>query len=281
MERKPNAALLIVAHGSTVNPDSSAPTLEHAAEIRRRKIFAKVECAFWKEEPSLRDALFLFDPESIREIYVVPNFISEGYFTQTVVPRELELDGPITTRSNGQTWRYGEPVGNHPLMTELLLKRARDVAPEVDPAETSLLIVAHGTDLNENSAVAAKREAEKIRALEKYAAVLNVYMEEAPLVSDWRTLIKTPNVVVVPFFISDGLHSYEDIPRLLGIKERRLPSRRREPNGRLGSRPSLKEIFRQNPYAIDGRNLFYAPSIGTDPGVADIIIEQANAAAKS
>jgi hypothetical protein len=68
---------------------------------------------------------------------------------------------------------------------------------------------------------------------------------------------------------------------LLGIKERRLPSRRREPNGRLGSRPSLKEIFRQNPYAIDGRNLFYAPSIGTDPGIVDIIIEQANAAAKS
>ena len=272
---------MIVAHGSTVNPDSSAPTLEHAAEIRRREIFAKVECAFWKEEPSLRDALFLFDPESIREVYMVPNFISEGYFTQTVVPRELELDRPITTRSNGQIWRYCEPVGNHPLMTELLLKRARDVAPDVDPAETSLLIVAHGTDLNENSAVAAKREAEKIRALGKYAAVLNAYMEEAPLVSDWRKLTETPNVVVVPFFISDGLHSYEDIPRLLGIKERRLPSRRREPNGRLGSRPSLKEIFRQNPYAIDGRNLFYAPSIGTDPGVVDIIIEQANAAAKS
>ena len=214
--RSDDSGLLIVAHGSTVNPDSSAPTLAHAAEIRRRNIFADVECAFWKEEPSLRDALFLFDPESIREVYVVPNFISEGYFTQTVVPRELELNGPITKRSNGQIWRYCEPVGNHSLMTELLLNRARDVAPDVDPAETSLLIVAHGTDLNENSAVAAKREVEKIRSLGKYAAVLNVYMEESPLVSDWRKLAKTHNVVVVPFFISDGLHSYEDIPVLLG-----------------------------------------------------------------
>src|SRR5262249_23034232 len=97
-----DAALLIVAHGSTVNPDSSAPTLAHAAEIRRRKVFADVECAFWKEEPSLRDALFLFDPERIHEVYVVPNFISEGYFTQTVVPRELELNGRTTNRSNGQ-----------------------------------------------------------------------------------------------------------------------------------------------------------------------------------
>ena len=223
----------------------------------------------------MRDALFLFDPQRIREVYVVPNFISEGYFTQTVVPRELVLNGRITRRSNGQIWKYCDPVGNHPLMTELLLKRAREVAPNAAPAETSLLIVAHGTDLNENSAVAAKREAEKIRAHGKYATVLNVYMEEPPLVSDWRKFTETPNVVVVPFFISDGLHSYEDIPKLLGIKERRLPSRRKDPGGRLGSRPSLKEIFRQNPYAIDGRSLFYAPSIGTDPGFADIVIEQA------
>jgi hypothetical protein len=34
-------------------------------------------------------------------------------------------------------------------------------------------------------------------------------------------------------------------------------------------------VFRRNPYNLDGRSLFYAPSIGTDPGFADIIIEQA------
>jgi sirohydrochlorin cobaltochelatase len=293
-------ALLIVAHGSTVNPDSSAPTLAHAAEIRRRKIFADVGCAFWKEEPSLRDALFLFDREAIREVCVVPNFISEGYFTETVVPRELELNRRITKRPNGQIWKYCEPVGNHPAMTELLLKRARQVAPGIDPAETSLLIVAHGTDLNENSAVAAKREAEKIRALGKFAEVLNVYMEEQPLVSNWLKLTKTPNVVVVPFFISDGLHSYEDIPVLLGIASRH--SKRSEAESRNPApKPLCKstgsvdpfdyragqafarddtgcgrgEIFQGNPYRIDGRSLFYAPSIGTDPGFADIIIEQA------
>src|SRR5204862_493097 len=134
------------------------------------------------------------------------------------------------------------------------------------PAETSLVIVAHGTDLNENSAVAAKREAEKIRALGKFSEVLNVYMEEPPLISDWRKLTETRNVVVVPFFISDGLHSYEDIPRLLGIMNGRSPTISRATHG---------EVFRRNPYNIDGRALFYAPSIGSDSGFADIIIEQA------
>jgi sirohydrochlorin cobaltochelatase len=274
--RSGDSGLLIVAHGSTVNPDSSAPTLTHAATIRQREVFADVECAFWKEEPSLRDALFLFDSEAIREVYVVPNFISEGYFTQTVVPRELELNGRITKRSNGQIWRYCEPVGNHPLMTELLLKRARYVAPNAAPAETSFLIVAHGTDLNENSAVAAKREAERIRALGKYAAVLNVYMEEPPLVSDWRKLTETPNVVVVPFFISDGLHSYEDIPRLLGIAVPACADRGRPRSATPAT--THGDIFRRNPYRIDARDLFYAPSIGTDAGFADIIIDQALAA---
>ncbi len=266
MSSKRNAALLIVGHGSTINPDSSAPTLAHAAEIRRGKVFADVECAFWKEEPSLRDALFLFDPAEVREVYVVPNFISEGYFTQTVIPRELELNGRITKRSTGQIWKYCEPAGNHASMTDLLLQRALDVAPDIDPAETSLLIVAHGTDLNENSAAAAKREAKKIRGLGKYAAVMNVYMEEPPLVSGWKNLTKTPNVVVVPFFISDGLHSYQDIPVLLGIAKERSTATSPAARG---------EVFRRNPYNIDGRSLFYAPSIGTDPGFADIIIEQA------
>ena len=213
----------------------------------------------------MRDARFLFDPETIVEVSVVPNFISEGYFTQTVIPRELELNGKVTKRPSGQIWNYGEPVGSHPLMTELLIQRAHEIAPNIAESEATLLIVAHGTDLNENSAVAAKREAEKIRGLGRYANVLNVYMEEFPLVSDWRVLTSSPNVVVVPFFISDGLHSYEDIPVLLGIAGERSTSGQRK-----GS-----DVFKRGPYRIDDRSLFYAGSIGTDPRVADLIVEQA------
>ena len=258
-------ALLIVGHGSTVNPDSSAPTLAHAAEIQRRGVFQQVSCAFWKEEPSLRDARILFDPAVIEEVYVVPNFISEGYFTETVIPRELELEGAVTRRSNGQIWKYCPPVGSNPAMTEMLLRRARAVAPGVPPSETTLLIVGHGTDLNENSAVAAKREAEAIARRGEYAAVLNTYMEEAPLIADWKELTSTPNVVVVPFFISDGLHSYEDIPVLLGIAEDGATSATARDAG---------EVFRRNPYLVGDRSLFYAPSLGTDSAFADLILEQ-------
>lgn len=266
MDFKDGAALLIAGHGSTVNPSSSTPTLRHAATIRCRGIFAEVACCFWKEEPSLRDALFFFRDPAIREVYVVPNFISEGYFTRTVIPRELELSGPETTRPNGQIWKYCEPVGNHDSMTGHLLARAREIAPGIVERDATLLIVAHGTSLNDNSAVAAKEQAEKIRALDRYAAVLNVYMEEPPLISEWANLTSTENVVVVPFFISDGLHSYEDIPRLMGIADGRSG---------ISSETARGEIFRNNPYRIQDRSLFYAPSLGTDPGFAEIIIDHA------
>lgn len=256
MPSKSSSALLIVGHGSTINPLSSAPTLKHAAIIRGRGIFAEVACCFWKEEPSLRDALFFFRDQSIRDVYVVPNFISEGYFTRTVIPRELQLTGAETERPDGQVWKYCDPVGKHESMTAHLLERANEIAPGIAENETTLLIVAHGTSLNDNSAVAAKEQAEKVRQLGRFAAVLNVYMEEPPLVSDWVNLTKTQNVVVVPFFISDGLHSYEDIPALLGIDKIR-------PRGASGGSE------------LHGRSLFYSTAIGTDSRFADVIIEQA------
>lgn len=258
---KPEAALLIVGHGSTVNPDSSTPTYDHADAIAKRGLFGEVRSVFWKEEPSLRQAWHLLDH---REVYVVPNFISEGYFTRTVIPRELELTGEITERE-GRTIRYCEPVGSHERMTELLLRRAREVAPGVDPKETALFIVGHGTSLNDNSAVAAKREVEKIAALGEYRQVLNAYMEEPPLIAEWDQLTDCQNVVVVPFFIADGLHSYQDIPVLLGIETE------------TGLAASQRAVFRRNPYQLRGKTLYFASSIGTEPLFAELMVEQVEA----
>jgi sirohydrochlorin cobaltochelatase len=257
IEPKPKSSLVVVGHGSTINPDSSAPTFAHADTIRKKGIFAEVLCAFWKEEPSLREVLQMVETE---EVYVVPDFISEGYFTQKVIPRELEITGPITRRDN-KLIKYCEPVGSHPHMTDLLLMRAARTAPDIPPEQTSLLIVGHGTGLNENSAVAVKTQVKEIRARHIYAQVDAAYMEEEPLISDWLSLTHFPNVVVVPFFISDGLHSYEDIPVLLGI------------HTESAGAASQQEVFRRNPYLLNGRALYYASAIGADPMMAEIILE--------
>lgn len=256
---KPNTALLIVGHGSTENPDSSTPYFEHADEIRRRGLFSEVHCCFWKEEPSMREAFYLIDSD---EVYVVPDFISEGYFTQEVIPRELELTGD-TTVVRGKKFHYCLPVGVHSSMTGLILRRAREVAPDIDPAETTLIITGHGTGLNQNSTKAIRDQVDQIIASGAgYAAVLDAYMEEQPFIAEWDKMSTTPNVVVVPFFISDGLHSFQDIPVLLGI----------EPE--VGPAASQREVFRHNPHHLRGKTLYYSSAIGTERHMADVILDQ-------
>ena len=256
---KSHAALIIIGHGSTLNPDSSAPTHQHADEIRRRGIFAEVACAFWKEEPSMTEVYAMVES---REIYIVPNFISEGYFCQQVLPRELRLTGPTTER-DGRAIHYCDPVGIHPNMTRLLLQRAAEVAPNVPRAETCLIIVGHGTNLNENSRKVIEKQVALIRGGgHGFAEVLDAYMEEAPLVAEWHRLATAPNVIVVPFFIADGLHSYQDIPVLLGMEA--------EP----GAAASEREIFRHNPHALHGKQLYYSSAIGTESHMADVILDQ-------
>ena len=256
---KPHAALIIVGHGSTLNPDSSAPTYDHAERIRALGIFAEVACCFWKEEPNMREVFEMVESDTV---YIVPNFISEGYFCQEVLPRELRLDGPVTVRG-GKTFYYCDPVGVHANMKRLLLQRALEIAPGVPAEQTSLVIVGHGTSLNENSTKAIQDQVKLIReGGHGFAEVVDAYMEQAPLVAEWDQLTTSPNVVVVPFFIADGLHSYQDIPVLLGMMEE------------TGAALSEGGSFGGNPHELRGRRIFYSGAIGTEPLLAEVILDQ-------
>jgi len=251
-----DAALILLGHGSTLNADSSGPTHEHAEEIRRRNMFAEVHVGFWKEEPYLRQAL---QQTSCQRIYVVPNFISSGYFTEQIIPRELGLSGEITHMGSQEIY-YCRPVGLHPAMMDALLRRANEVVEASgetpDMKKTCLFICGHGTSLNDNSTKIIHEQADNIRALKIYGDCQPVLMEQRSFVKDWRTLTDCPDVIVVPFFISDGLHSFEQIPVLLGLTH------------------NVKEKEFTNPHREGGRRLWYARAIGTEPTIADVILAQ-------
>ena len=267
-----DAALVLAGHGSTLNADTAAPVYQHADELRRRGVFAQVLEPFWKQEPYLAQVMRgVFAPR----VFVAPLFISDGYFTEEVIPRELgfcqggEAGFSRVQRRGGQVFFYCGPVGTHPGMTEVLLARAREIverfpfprAPK--PAETTLFIAGHGTDRNENSRKAIERQVDWIRARNLFAQVHAVFLEEDPRIGDCYKLAQTKNMVVVPFFISDGLHTQQDIPVMLGeskkIVEQRLAA------GQLPWR---------NPTEKNGRLVWYAPAIGSEPQIADVILER-------
>ena len=278
-----DAALVLAGHGSTLNADSAAPTYQHADELRRRKIFAQVQETFWKQEPYLAQVLRgIF----ASRVFIVPLFISEGYFTEEVIPRELGFkiqspkskvqSDPLVEQRGEQTFFYCGPVGTHDSMTEVLLARAREVVQkfpfprEPKPAETTLFIAGHGTSQNENSRKAIEHQVELIRAKNIYAAVHPVFMEEEPRIAECYPLAQTKNIVMVPFFISDGLHSFEDIPVMLG-----------EPEKTVQERFKLGQPTWRNPTEKQGKRLWYSASIGTEPHLAEVILERVQEAASS
>jgi sirohydrochlorin cobaltochelatase len=272
-----DAALVLIGHGSTVNADSATPTFQHADALRGRGLFAQVREAFWKQEPYVWQVLRgVFAPR----VFIVPLFISEGYFTEEVIPRELGLRRPGETnfaraqQRDGQILHYCGPVGTHPSMTEVLLARARDIvqtfpfprAPK--PSDTALFIAGHGTGNNENSRQAIEQQAALIRDRRLYAEVHAVFMEEDPRISDCGRLAHVKNIVMVPFFISDGLHSYEDIPVMLGAPERVVRERLKQ------GQPTWR-----NPTERDGKRIWYTAAIGSEPHLSDVILERVREAA--
>lgn len=274
-----DAALVLVGHGSTLNAESAAPTYQHADELRRRKIFGQVTECFWKIEPSVSGVL---RGVFASRVFVVPLFISEGYFTEEVIPRELgfcERDQKQFSRvqqRGQQTLFYCGPVGTHDSMTSVLLARAREVVEKhpfpcaAKPEETTLFIAGHGTGNNENSRKAIERQVELIQGMKTYSAVHPVFMEEEPRIADCYTVAQTKNIVMVPFFISDGLHSYEDIPVMLGESARVVQERYK------GGQPTWR-----NPTEKHGKRVWYAASIGNEPNIANVIMERVREAART
>lgn len=268
-----DSTLVLIGHGSTLNADSSAPTHQHADELKNRNIFGQILTAFWKEEPAICAVLrAAYKPR----VFCVPLFISEGYFTEEVVPRELGFNPGERVRQIGsQQVYYCGPVGTHDSMTEVLMARARETVAKYPfprapkPADTALFIAGHGTGNNENSRKVIERQVELIRARNEYAEVYSAYMEEEPRIGECYAMAKAPNIVMVPFFISDGLHSFEDIPMMLGEPERLVKSRL------AAGQPTWR-----NPTERKGKLVWYTRSIGNEPHIPDVILQRVREALK-
>jgi len=263
-------ALLVAAHGSHLNPDSSRPASDHADRIRETGAFEEVRETFWKEEPHFREALRTLASD---EVYVVPLFISEGYFTEQVIPRELRLEGwdPTLWDSDGTsadhvtlgatdvdaTVHYCGPVGTHDAMSDVIVRRAESVTGDSAVGKgVGLAVVGHGTERNENSAKAIEYHAERIGARDRFEDVRALFMDEDPEVDDVTDHFTSEDIVVVPLFVADGYHTREDIPEDMGLVA------------------DHSEGW-ETPATVGGHRLWYAGAVGTEPLVADVILERA------
>lgn len=250
-------SLILIGHGSHLSPDSAEPVYRHAETIRRIGVFTQVRECFWKEEPSMREVFDLVEGDTV---YVVPLFISEGYFTEEVIPRELGLDGPApsVTIRGGREIRYCSPVGTHPWMTRMILTRAEESAGLSDEqaSRAGLIIIGHGTERNSNSAEIIYRVTENARNAGLFGRVETGFLDQEPEVGTVLEGMSDREVVLVPFFIAEGWHTQETIPDDLGI-----------------NRPAIASVTE-----VKGRRVHYSAPVGTFPEIADIVLQRAREA---
>lgn len=239
-------ALVIVGHGSHLNEDSSLPVYEHAEHIRHTGEYDEVVECFWKEEPSMRHVL---DTVESDEVYVVPAFISEGYFTQQVIPREFGLEGPVTVKGS-KTVYYAGPLGTFEKMADVILERTEDLMRDKEVSGSrALVLLGHGTAMNKNSSGVIYLNAERIRERGGYDLVVEAFLDQEPDVEEVVANVEAENVILIPVFIAEGWHTRETIPEDLGL---------------------TGEVTRR-----EDRTIFYGAPVGTHPSMANLIAARA------
>jgi sirohydrochlorin cobaltochelatase len=181
----------------------------------------------------------------------VPAFISKGYFTQQVIPRELALEGPIT-RKGAKTVRYAGPLGTYEGMADVILERVDDLmrGKDLAPGRTALVLLGHGTDLNKSSGGVVYLNAGRIGERGLYDLVEVGFLDQEPGIGDVVENVDAENVVLIPVFIAEGWHTRETIPEDLGL------------TGEVTRRP-------------DGKTVFYGAPVGTHSSMSDLIVARA------
>ncbi len=235
--------VLLVGHGSHLSPDSSAPIHGHARVLRDRlPAGVEVRTAFWKEEPSLSRAIDWFPP-AVDDITVVPIFISNGYFTGQVIPREMRLSGPLSM-VDGRKVRYTSPIGAHPSLARVLVQRALEAGAT---GNEMLVVLGHGTPRDPRSAANTLLQAEAVRFLGVFREATAAFIDQDPNMRDIFAMTATRDIIMVPLFIADGWHVGQTIPDDM----------------HLDGAATIR----------DGRSLRFAHAVGTHPAVTDVILE--------
>jgi sirohydrochlorin cobaltochelatase len=257
------AALVLAAHGSDVEPSVNEQVRACAAAAGARGRFAEVAAAFHRGDPPFSRVL---DQLVAHEAVVVPLMTSVGYYSDVVLPRALAKCATYATKRVQVT----RPVGTHPRLRSLVAERVRRLMRRHGLAgnETTLALIGHGTPRHGRSRDATLDLANRLGADGLCAAVRVAFLDDDPPVETLLDELETPNVVVEPFLMSDGPHTTQDIPRRMGNAMQNAECRVQNAGANADSRKVSAGAGR---VVIDS-------AVGTDPGMADLVIDLADRA---
>lgn len=213
------SALLLAAHGAGDGSSTNVLIQGLARRIDALERFEEVACAFHLGNPPFDTAL---DSLSADRVIVVPVMTADGYFCGDMLPRGLVANARIDEVDLTVT----PPVGTHPAIAGIALRRAANILKrcELDPAQTVLIVVGHGTRRIRQSIDSAITLRDAIGRRTRHspspiplAGVEAAFLDAEPGIEFIPERIPNRNLIVIPFLIGGGRHATHDLPQQLGL----------------------------------------------------------------
>jgi sirohydrochlorin cobaltochelatase len=196
--------LLVVGHG-TVDADGVAE-FGALVQVVRGLTDADVEGGFLElAPPPIQEAVATLVDRGHTSIDVVPLVLVGAGHSKGDIPAALERE---RLRHPGLSFRYGRPLGPHPLLLADLTDRLEAVVPRSDWPETAVVLVGRGaTDPDANSEVAKVArlllEGRGIGTVE--TAFVSLAEPGVPAALDRADRLGYKRIVVLPYFLFAGV----------------------------------------------------------------------------
>ncbi|MDS4012126.1 MAG: CbiX/SirB N-terminal domain-containing protein [Defluviicoccus sp.] len=236
-----DAAVILVAHGSSRVAEAVLGLDRLASALREREGYAEVAVATL--HGSGHRPADVVTALALTRAFVVPVMMCDGLTVQRDLPAAFSGCGSLRLR-------FCQPVGTHPGLAALIAERAVQEAKRrnLHPAQTRLLLIAHGSTKNTRSEQATLLQAGRLAAMDLFREVAAAYLEQPPsVVAAIRRL--RPPVIAVGLFAAEGRHATVDVEAALAA----------------AGRPDVA----------------YLGAIGTDPGMAQLVAAVIRSAART
>ena len=240
-----NNGIILISHGSSL-PYGEATFTEIKDKFIDKSGLA-TEVGYMKvSEPSISGAVDILKDkvEELDKIIALPVFLAPGIHTNIDIPILLGLD-PLEEDPRCPDGNYPEnhylsiaddvdfdgeiellpPIGPDDDLLNFIDKRIEEVLSESkldEDAKTGVLLVSHGSRLKYNKEFTSALFA-KFEKTTDYPCNFGFMELEEPNIPTAIDALLSENeidrLIVVPVFIAPGVHTTNDIPTILGLKE--------------------------------------------------------------
>ncbi len=206
-------SIVLIGHGSSNDQAAETALKEHAITLRQSNRYGTVLCHFLASDEPVPDL-------PMGEVYLLPFFMSDGYFVQQKIPDIFGLQNGEVISEDRQIYQC-EAIGVDPSLSRIFKNMADEICRtnSYKEEDVAVLIVAHGSTKSSASREAAILQARHLTEQGGFLSVGTAFLEEEPSVAGWLKTNKLPDgpMIVLGMFAAEGPHAMSDVPEQIAL----------------------------------------------------------------